>query len=271
MESLKEICSRIVLQEDIKEKILEMEQKGDLSCAEKEISALTEKENWEKAREDLKKELGEDPVGMKMLFCMLKAAVISWEKYQKKGLEPEIFDETMKCFSRFVREHRVSYGFYGFDRDFWTGRQLSLQLFRIGELEYEKVEDEKEGRYISIHIPSDADMKEENLRKSLQEAEKFFQKYYPGWSHIPYKCCSWLLSPALKELLGKGSRILAFQDMFQIEEVYKDSDAYMEWVFKRKNIPLKELPEDTSLQRSMKAYLISGGWVGEGMGRLIEY
>lgn len=271
MENLEGICSRIGLQEEVREKISEIEQKSELSWAEKEIPDLTEEKNWKKAREELKKNLGEDPNGMKMLFCMLKAAVISWEKYQKKGIEPETFDETMKCFSRFVGEHRISYGSYGFDRDFWTGRQLSLQLFRIGELEYEKVEDEKEGRYISIHIPSDADMKEENLRKSLQEAGEFFQKYYPGWSRLPYKCCSWLLSPALKGLLGERSRILAFQDMFQIEEVYQDSDAFLEWVFKRKDIPLEKLPENTSLQRNIKAHLLSGGWVGEGMGRLIEF
>lgn len=271
MENLEGICSRIGLQEEVREKISEIEQKGELSWAERETPALTEEENWKKAREDLKKELGEDPDEMKMLFCMLKAGVIAWEKYKKKGIEPEIFDETMKCFSRFVGEHRVSYGSYGFDRDFWTGRQLSLQLFRIGELEYEKVEDEREGRYISIHIPSDVDMKEENLRRSFQEAIKFFQKYYPGWNQIPYKCCSWLLSPALKELLGEDSRIRKFQEMFQIEEVYKDSDEFMEWVFKRKDIPLEELPEETSLQRNMKAHLLSGGWVGEGKGRLIGF
>ena len=102
MENLEGICSRIGLQEEVREKISEIEQKSELSWTEKEIPALTEEKNWKKAREELKKNLGEDPNGMKMLFCMLKAAVISWEKYQKKGIEPEIFDETMKCFSRFV-------------------------------------------------------------------------------------------------------------------------------------------------------------------------
>ena len=128
MENLEGICSRIGLQEEVREKISEIEQKSELSWAEKEIPALTEEKNWKKAREELKKNLGEDPNGMKMLFCMLKAAVISWEKYQKKGIEPEIFDETMKCFSRFVGEHRISYGSYGFDRDFWTMRQLGRNM-----------------------------------------------------------------------------------------------------------------------------------------------
>lgn len=42
----------------------------------------------------------------------------------------------------------------------------------------------------------------------------------------------------------------------------------MEWVFKRRDIPLEDLPEETSLQKNMKAHLLSGGWVGEGMGCL---
>ena len=169
----------------------------------------------------------------------------------------------------FTPDEEIGQGTEHFDVEkFGADFAYTMDGGECGELEYEKVEDEKEGRYISIHIPSDADMKEENLRKSLQEAGEFFQKYYPGWSRLPYKCCSWLLSPALKGLLGEGSRILAFQDMFQIEEVYQDSDAFLEWVFKRKDIPLEELSEDTSLQRNMKAHLLSGGWVGEGMGSL---
>lgn len=270
MEILKKICARIGLQEEVTEKILELESKQDFFETEKEISELTEAENWQKAREKLKKFLGEDPDGIKMLFCMLKASVISWEKCQEQGIEALIFDETMKCFTRFVEEHKVSYGIYGFDRDFWTGRQLSLQLFRLGELEYEMVEEEKEGRYISIHIPSDAVLDPEKIKESLQEAKVFFEKYDPSWKEVPYKCCSWLLSPALKELLGEKSKILKFQEMFSIEEVYKDSDEFMEWVFKRKDIPLEKLPEETSLQRNMKAHLLSGGWVGEGMGCLKE-
>lgn len=268
MASLKEICSRIELQKEVQEIILTMEENREFFQKDEDIRELTETENWQKAREDLKQSIGEDPRGLKILYCMLKAAVISWEKYQEQGIEGKIFEDTMKCFTRFVEEHKASYGVYGFDRDFWTGRQLSLQLFRLGELEYEKVEEENGERYISIHIPSDVALDPEKIKGSLSSAKAFFEKQDPSWDKVPYKCCSWLLSPALKNLLGKDSRILKFQGMFQIKEVYRDSDEFMEWVFKRKDIPLEELSEDTSLQRNMKAHLLSGGWVGEGMGSL---
>ena len=268
MESLKEICSRIELQKEVEEAVLAMEEKQEFSRADKDIRNLTEAENWEKARENLKRSIGEDPRGLKILYCMLKAAVISWGKYLEQGIEGKIFEDTMKCFTRFVEEHKASYGVYGFDRDFWTGRQLSLQLFRLGELEYEKVEEKNGERYISIHIPSDAILDSEKIKGSLSSAKTFFEKQVPSWDKVPYKCCSWLLSPALKELLGENSRILKFQEMFTVEEVYKDSREFMEWVFKRRDIPLEDLPEETSLQKNMKAHLLSGGWVGEGMGCL---
>ena len=60
MENLEGICSRIGLQEEVREKISEIEQKSELSWAEKEIPALTEEKNWKKAREELKKNLGEE-------------------------------------------------------------------------------------------------------------------------------------------------------------------------------------------------------------------
>lgn len=66
---------------------------------------------------------------MKILCCMLKAAAISLEKYREQEIEDRVFNDTMKCFTRFVEEHKVSYGIYGFDRDFWTGRQLPSSFF----------------------------------------------------------------------------------------------------------------------------------------------
>ena len=48
----------------------------------------------------------------------------------------------------------------------------------------------------------------------------------------------------------------------------------LEWVFKlaaaqQKNVTLAQLPEDTSLQRSMKAALLAGKKIGVAHGRLI--
>ena len=77
MASLKEICSRIELQKEVQEIILTMEENREFFQKDEDIRELTETENWQKAREDLKQSIGEDPRGLKILYCMLKAAVIS--------------------------------------------------------------------------------------------------------------------------------------------------------------------------------------------------
>ena len=38
--------------------------------------------------------------------------------YQKAGISEQMFADTMKCFPRFVREHKECFGDYGFDRAF---------------------------------------------------------------------------------------------------------------------------------------------------------
>ena len=73
---------------------------------------------------------------------------------------------------------------------------------------------------------------------------------------------------AHKELLPEESRILQFQNRFEVKSWNKEEDAYLEWVFKRKDLPLEKLPEETSLQRKMKAYVLQGGKIGEAYGEI---
>lgn len=234
---------------------------------QKQVTKLVNPHCWEAARESLKEVLQPDKSGLKMLLVMLTACGYTYEAYREKGIEDSIFVETMNCFPRFVNEHKVSYGNYGFDRDFWTERQLSMQLFRLGELEYEMCRQGEE-KTISVHIPSDADISRDKVEVSFKLAQEFFETYYPEYAQAEYTCYSWLLSPALTELLPAHSRILEFQSFFEIEREDTNSNAVLEWVFKRKGNTLQELPEDTSLQKKMKAYLLSGEKVGEAFGRL---
>lgn len=231
------------------------------------IQNLTHPNHWESSRIYLKKSLSPDKNGYKMLSYMLSAASYSLEKYEDKGISEDIFIDTMKCFTRFTKEHYESYGFYGFDRDFWTGRQLSLQLFRLGELEFEKSYENNQ-KIISVHIPSDAVLTEENCKKSLKMAAEFFSKEDCSYEHVPYFCNSWLLSPALKTLLPEHSNILKFQNLFAVESVDENSTEYLTWIFKRSDLDIKDLPENTSLQRNAKKYLLKGGKIGEGKGYL---
>ena len=211
--------------------------------------------------------------GVEVLAEQLLEVVKSREDGPWKDIPRQIYVDTMKCFSRFVREHRRSLGYYGFDRWEWTPHQVKAELFRIGQLEYQLYREEGQC-LIGLHIPSDVCLDMALLDESVAQARRFLEVYFPSWAQAPMECESWLLSPALAQLLPEGSRILRFQRPFQITQVNWEPNDVLEWVFKlaaaqQKNVDLARLPEDTSLQRSMKAALLAGKKIGVAHGRLV--
>ncbi len=210
---------------------------------------------WEEGRAALAAHLGDDPDGFGTLAGHLQCALKTYEICRDRGISEDIFIATMKCFTRFVCEHRESYGRYGFDRDFWTVRQLSGVLLRIGELEYETMDDA-----IHLHIPSDAVLEKSRLRSSWEAAREML-------GDADMVCHSWLLSPDLEGLLDGDSRILAFQRNFATHSPEPD-DSFRQWVFKDPGCPDAELPENTRLQRALKAFLLAGNTFHAARGTL---
>ena len=202
---------------------------------------------------------------------MLEAVESLWHGEWNR-LPYSVFTDTMQCFARFVKEHIRTYGFPGFDRGFWTPRQVGARLFRLGELEYELL-DEDGRRCVSIHIPSDARMEGKLLNESVEKARAFLAEYFPDWASLPMECCTWLLNPGLRSLLPDTSRILRFQRAFDIQAPAQNGDDVLEWVFRlpreaMKHPDLQSLPEDTALQRAMKARLLKGDRFGPACGVL---
>ena len=204
--------------------------------------------------------------GLATLWAHLQAACRAWDRYEELEISEEVYIATMAAFSRFVREHMASFGVYGFDRDFWTTRQTGCVLFRIGELEYELRNPEGE-RFVSLHIPSDADLSLPSLGTSLEEARKLLERAFPDYAGAPMTCHSWLLSPQLAELLPEKSRILGFQRGFAITEAEDDGE-FRQWAYGREDIPDAQLPENTTLQRKLKAFLLAGNTFHSGRGTL---
>ena len=215
----------------------------------------------------------ENDLGAGILIRQLMQAAESRRHGTWKKIPEKIWIDTMKAYPRFISEHRRSYGYDGFDRYEWTVRQAGARLFRLGELEFELAENKPGQREIGVHVPSDIRLEPELLNDSLKQADEFLREYFPDWADLPRTCESWLLSPALKELLPPDSRILRFQAAFDLREVLPEDDAALEWVFhvaqgQREGLDITKLPEETSLQRKMKALLLSGRKPGAGEGLL---
>lgn len=219
---------------------------------------LSDKNDFENAEKRLIARLLPDERGLKILKVMLETAcLVSYEKYQTYGISQKVFIDTMKCFSRFSYEYKTQNGVFGFDRSFWTGRQLSLTLFRIGELEYELTKTEDLKPIVCLHVPSSSDLSKNAIEKSVTAADEFIKEKFPEYVGAEYIISSWLLSPSLKEVLPKTSKILAFQSMFKITKT-APSDGYKFWVYASNDIVPADFAEDTTLQRGIKNYVLSG-------------
>lgn len=266
MKNIKDLCDKTEMPAEAAECVLKYSPLLDDTVIRGSMDKLFHPETWREGLSELKRHIGEDAGGFGILACELWCALKTFEVYEKYGISEEIYVDTMKCFSRFVREHRESCGCYGFDREWWTPRQISGLLFRIGELEYEM--DTENERHIYLHIPSDARLSAERIEESIKAARKFFAEKFPDYAGAEIKCESWLLSPTLKELLPPASKILGFQDYFVTEPLGTDEEEFMTWVFKRRDIPLADLPENTSLQRNLKKYLLSGKKMAAATGTL---
>lgn len=260
------LCKELGFAREVIEAILSAPEQDDATIR-KFTAALTSPATFREGAKELLARTDSDKTGFSALRIMLCAALRSRELYRLRGISDEIFLDTMKCFVRFVEEHKTSYGYYGFDRGFWVGRQLSLVLFRLGELEYELSELDG-SKAVSVHIPSDADLSPELLDRSFAQAKRFFAKQFPDYTNTEYYCDSWLISPVLKELLPAQSKIILFQNRFRMVSFNENEESYKQWVFKKKDLEPQQFPENTSLQRRMKEHVLKGGKVGEALGIL---
>lgn len=266
---LSELCELINLQKEIRTKVESFFREFKFEEIKEILFKLKNNITEKKAREELKQLFFPDEKNIKILSCMLFCALEEYELYKTKGIPKDIFVETMKCFTRFIEECKQITGEYAFDREWWTSRQISGSLFRIGALEFEMREWNRKD-VISIHIPSDVAFSIENCKESIKQAKCFFKKYFIGFSKTKYICNSWLLSPELISLLPEKSNIIKFQTLFDIYLIKYDNNEYIEWVFQKRNCDLSDLPEKTTLQRNMKQFLLSGNAIGTGLGILKE-
>lgn len=164
----------------------------------------------------------------------------------------------------------------------WGAYYLRGYLVRLGRLNYEYGLKQKheyaerfgeDAAYIYLHIPSaDNGLQDDEVAASLQQAREKLDIYFPetaGKKKI-FAVRTWLLGPELREMLKPDSNIIKFQNRFEITSFYEGTNSYVSNVFKTtgplESIDFAALPEDTSLQREIKARLLRGERFRNGVG-----
>ena len=230
---------------------------------------LFQRDSWDAGVKELRAYLGEDPYEMNLLWEQLNLACsYTYEEYVKRGISMQVFADTFGFVTRVLHGTQDASGNYKYNWAWWLQRQITLQEFRIGSLEYEFVESNGH-REIEVHIPSDADMSMKALTQSVIDFLAFGDKYMPDWCGVAITTFSWMVMPELEELLPENSRILAFKSMFDVDSVDYEQNWYMGWIFPGYSQIDENLPEKTTLHRNLKAHLLSGKKFGIAKAHLV--
>jgi hypothetical protein len=251
------LCEKINMPDEATEGILACVNRFDYEAVSPYFSGLFSLETGQEAANGLIKACESADKWM-LLTAQLAAALHTKEIYESKKIPASVYTDSVKAFSRFVRDHKESFGVYGFDRGWWMHRCLCGALLRLGALEFET---RLNKAALSVHIPSDAVMSRETLDDSYNRARRFF-------SNGDMDCHSWLLSPALKECLPSGSKILLFQSDYTVTEWDKENKDFILWLYNRPYENYTDLPEDTRLQRAVKDRLLKNQPIGSAFGTL---
>lgn len=244
----------------------------EIKCAdEKEMKTLFQKDREAFYENILKRE---NP-WLWFLYYYSRMACDTWEEYKKRGISEEIFWDTFSDFTIWCQNCKEETGCYGIRQYEWLFRHIDMTLFCLGRLQFETFRSEwnltygerviKKGEdVIYVHIPQGAPLDKEECEKSFRKAFAMFGK------EKAYLCHSWLLGPELSEILGENSNIGKFRNFFHVVLRDYDTREAEERIFKRVQENASMYPEETSLQRAAKQFLMEGAHLGNGVGILRE-
>ena len=213
--------------------------------------------------------------GLRIFRTYLEWALDLKERYDALGIPEQVFWDGLKDLAIWAEDYWEKHGVPGIAEWGWVATTLTMKVFRIGRLQFEPTQldgavDCDSQIYpagtavLNVHIPAGQPLDVEEVQAAMDYAPGFFKTYFSKESAL-FICHSWLLSPQLKELLPEDSRIIRFQNLFSVYEVDQERQAE-ERVFGHLEEHPEAYPEETSLQRKMKASLLAGKSYGMGRG-----
>lgn len=100
----------------------------------------------------------------------------------------------------------------------------------------------------SIHIPSGGNMNMEAMKSSLEEAVKFFKKYFNLEIQM-FSCVSWILSPDWLEEIPNSNMVKFMRELYLIPSRY-DEKAGLIFIFGREDKDFSSYPADNSMRQA---------------------
>ncbi|MBQ8432185.1 MAG: DUF5596 domain-containing protein [Clostridia bacterium] len=216
---------------------------------------------------------------MELIFLLLCTLPLRY-RYAEQGISEEIYWNTFADLKYKLVECKDLHGIWGTFVGHWYPRFFRMELFALGRLQYEckpfpldsykdlLVKDEL---VCKCHIPSSGPLLAEDVVDSLKQAYDFFKDFRKD-GILPVICNSWLFYPPTSALFKKGSNMETFYRMFEVIHTKEQEDNADFWrifslPFSEEN--LRHAPEDSSLRRNIKQFLLEGNKLGNGLGILL--
>ena len=200
------------------------------------------------------------------------------ELYKAKNIPLEICENTVADLKYKMIECFKVKKVYGIFVDWWDIGFFRMKRFGLGRCQFElfksPIDYHENGfnintgdKVVELHVPSSGPLIREEYLESYRRAAEFFKDEF--YSEVIFFAESWLLYPEKEKFLKPTSNIFAFANDFNIAKVIIDEKGEDLWrIFDTEELPenLDELPEETSMQKSIKKYLKDGNYFGLGLG-----
>lgn len=229
------------------------------------------------AMEELRRKLGPLHMGF-FVFCLLRGLPETCRFYRSKGIPEEILRLTLQDIPRNMDEYEALTGKFGIggERYPWLWNHIRGRLFQLGRLQFmAHVLEAPETfggtflpagtKLLETHIPAGEPLLPEACSRAFRAAVEFYEKTF-GYVAEGFTCESWLLSPELGEILPPHSNIRRFAGQFSCTDRFERDDSFLQYVFGTTAAKAEQLPENNSLQRGLKRFLLQGGELNSGYG-----
>jgi len=220
------------------------------------------------------------PYALDMAFLLCSCKWLQ-QSYEQKGLPLQLFYDTMWDLSSKAEECLANYGVWGTSVIWWYDGFFDMTRFALGRLQFEP-DVFRGARYCAggytvhrgdpvyaCHIPSGLPLTPAACLDALQKAHRFYG-FAPG-QPMAVTCDSWLLFPWHRTMLGQGSNMVAFLNLFTVlrASLEKRFGEHKRVYGAAGFLPPAQWPADTTLQRVYRARVLDGKYNGGGYGILL--
>ncbi len=125
---------------------------------------------------------------------------------------------------------------------------------------------------VGIHIPPGGGFTPDNLDATFCRAREILAAHFPDYPYRTFVTGTWMLDPRLRDLLGADGNLVKFGERFTRMTMKSAGRSALNFVFLRPQgeVDIASLPENTRLERALKAHYLAGGAVYETYGFILK-